>query len=315
MGGRGFGMRWAAGDDFAAFMKESDADPRRSDEDGRPREVRPVGCGPQRHTGAARSRVRVNDAAIGAVPACSHRGAPDRGTSRSFPRHSGPAIWRGGLPDPDRRRPGGQRPADRRGACAGACAGRSPSANWARRARHGRRNVVVTVGAIVFYICRGDWLGFILTMAPILLILLRCLGVGWVASTGAGDRRHPRDPLSVRQLALRAAALGPARAGAVVAAMSAIQQAFGLVFQCDVIITILRRLDLRPLRRRNSRPDRHDGDRAARSGHLLHGPGAGGRRHGCRARPWPSSPATFRRRCCACPARPPPPPIRTKPMR
>ena len=54
-------------------------------------------------------------------------------------------------------------------------------ADWARE-RHGRRNVVVTVGAIVFYIVAAKWLGFILTMAPILLILLRILGVGWIAS-------------------------------------------------------------------------------------------------------------------------------------
>ena len=54
-------------------------------------------------------------------------------------------------------------------------------ADWARE-RHGFRNVVVTVAAILFYILAAEWLGFILTMTPILLILLRLLGVGWPTS-------------------------------------------------------------------------------------------------------------------------------------
>lgn len=53
-------------------------------------------------------------------------------------------------------------------------------ADWARE-RHGVRNVVVTVAAILFYILASETLGFILTMAPILLVLLRLLGVGWLA--------------------------------------------------------------------------------------------------------------------------------------
>jgi putative tricarboxylic transport membrane protein len=56
-------------------------------------------------------------------------------------------------------------------------------ADWARE-RHGRRNVVVTVAAILFYILAADWLGFILAMAPILLLLFRLLGVGWMLSVG-----------------------------------------------------------------------------------------------------------------------------------
>lgn len=54
-------------------------------------------------------------------------------------------------------------------------------ADWARE-RHGLRNVVVTVAAILFYIVAADWLGFILTMAPILLVLLRLFGVPWLVS-------------------------------------------------------------------------------------------------------------------------------------
>jgi putative tricarboxylic transport membrane protein len=56
-------------------------------------------------------------------------------------------------------------------------------ADWARE-RHGLRNVVVTVAAILFYILAADTLGFILTMAPILLVLFRLLGVGWLPSIG-----------------------------------------------------------------------------------------------------------------------------------
>ena len=54
-------------------------------------------------------------------------------------------------------------------------------ADWARE-RHGLRNVLVTVAAILFYIVAADWLGFMLTMAPILVVMFRLLGVGWGAS-------------------------------------------------------------------------------------------------------------------------------------
>jgi putative tricarboxylic transport membrane protein len=61
---------------------------------------------------------------------------------------------------------------------------RSPVVAWAdwARERHGLRNVLVTVAAILTYILVVDRLGFILTMAPILLIMLRLLGVGWLTS-------------------------------------------------------------------------------------------------------------------------------------
>jgi putative tricarboxylic transport membrane protein len=54
-------------------------------------------------------------------------------------------------------------------------------ADWARE-RHGLRNVLVTVAAILFYIVAADTLGFMLTMAPILLLLFRLLGVSWLVS-------------------------------------------------------------------------------------------------------------------------------------
>lgn len=54
-------------------------------------------------------------------------------------------------------------------------------ADWARE-RHGLRNVVVTLAAIFFYILAAEWLGFILTMVPILVVMLRLLGVGWLTS-------------------------------------------------------------------------------------------------------------------------------------
>ncbi|HEX9905760.1 MAG TPA: tripartite tricarboxylate transporter TctB family protein [Propylenella sp.] len=56
-------------------------------------------------------------------------------------------------------------------------------ADWARE-RHGLRNVVVSVAAVVFYIVASDALGFILTMLPILVVMLRLFGVGWL-TTGA----------------------------------------------------------------------------------------------------------------------------------
>lgn len=52
-------------------------------------------------------------------------------------------------------------------------------ADWARE-RHGLRNVLVTVAAILFYILAADTLGFIPTMAPILLVMFRLLRVGWL---------------------------------------------------------------------------------------------------------------------------------------
>ena len=54
-------------------------------------------------------------------------------------------------------------------------------ADWARE-RHGLRNVLITTAAVVFYIVASDRLGFILTIIPILLLTLRMLAVGWVAS-------------------------------------------------------------------------------------------------------------------------------------
>jgi putative tricarboxylic transport membrane protein len=54
-------------------------------------------------------------------------------------------------------------------------------ADWARE-RHGLRNVLVTVGAILFYIFAAETLGFMVTMAPILLVMFRLLGVGWLFS-------------------------------------------------------------------------------------------------------------------------------------
>jgi putative tricarboxylic transport membrane protein len=56
-------------------------------------------------------------------------------------------------------------------------------ADWARE-RHGVRNVAVTVAAVLFYIVAADRLGFLLTMAPILLLMFRLLGVGWLAAVG-----------------------------------------------------------------------------------------------------------------------------------
>lgn len=54
-------------------------------------------------------------------------------------------------------------------------------ASWARE-RHGLRNVVVTALAVVFYIVASEWLGFMLTMAPILIVLLRLFRVRWITS-------------------------------------------------------------------------------------------------------------------------------------
>ncbi|MBA3517282.1 MAG: tripartite tricarboxylate transporter TctB family protein [Rhizobiales bacterium] len=56
-------------------------------------------------------------------------------------------------------------------------------ADWAHEG-HGLRNVAITVAAILFYILASDTLGFILTMAPILLVMFRLLGVGWFPSIG-----------------------------------------------------------------------------------------------------------------------------------
>lgn len=52
-------------------------------------------------------------------------------------------------------------------------------ADWARE-RHGVRNVVIVILLVIFYIVASRRLGFILTMAPMLLALLRLFGVGWL---------------------------------------------------------------------------------------------------------------------------------------
>jgi putative tricarboxylic transport membrane protein len=54
-------------------------------------------------------------------------------------------------------------------------------ADWARD-RHGVRNVGVTILLVIFYVVAANRLGFILTMAPILLVMLRLFGVGWLVS-------------------------------------------------------------------------------------------------------------------------------------
>jgi putative tricarboxylic transport membrane protein len=60
----------------------------------------------------------------------------------------------------------------------------APLAAWADwgRERHGVRNVVVTIGAVLFYIFASEPLGFVPTMAVVLLVLLRLFAVGWAAS-------------------------------------------------------------------------------------------------------------------------------------
>ncbi|CAN5603844.1 tripartite tricarboxylate transporter TctB family protein [soil metagenome] len=53
--------------------------------------------------------------------------------------------------------------------------------DWARE-RRGILNVAATIGAVLFYLAAAGTLGFMLTAAPILLVLLRLFGVGWPAS-------------------------------------------------------------------------------------------------------------------------------------
>ncbi len=52
---------------------------------------------------------------------------------------------------------------------------------WTRE-RNGIRNVLVTVAMVIVYIIFARQLGFMLTMAPIILLMLRLLGVGWLVS-------------------------------------------------------------------------------------------------------------------------------------
>ena len=41
---------------------------------------------------------------------------------------------------------------------------------------------VITIALVVFYIVASDRLGFMVVTAPILLVLLRLFGVGWMTS-------------------------------------------------------------------------------------------------------------------------------------
>ena len=54
-------------------------------------------------------------------------------------------------------------------------------AEWTREP-HGIRNVLVVIGLVIFYIAFARQLGFMLTMAPILVVMLRLFGVGWLLS-------------------------------------------------------------------------------------------------------------------------------------
>jgi putative tricarboxylic transport membrane protein len=58
---------------------------------------------------------------------------------------------------------------------------RAPLVEWHEWTRHPRRgiNIAAIVGAVIFYILAVDRLGFILTMALILVALLRRFGTGW----------------------------------------------------------------------------------------------------------------------------------------
>jgi putative tricarboxylic transport membrane protein len=114
--------------------------------------------------------MRLNDAVTGAVLLCSRRRS--RGGRRAFPPFPGqqygaavfPTLVAAGL-----------------AGCgilliASGIRHGAPVVAWADWAqeRHGLRNVLVTVAGILFYIVAADTLGFMLTMAPILLILFRC---------------------------------------------------------------------------------------------------------------------------------------------
>lgn len=61
---------------------------------------------------------------------------------------------------------------------------RRPALEWAdwARERHGVRNVMIVIGGVVFYILFSRQLGFLFTMGPLLLVLLRLFDVGWVMS-------------------------------------------------------------------------------------------------------------------------------------
>jgi putative tricarboxylic transport membrane protein len=50
--------------------------------------------------------------------------------------------------------------------------------DWTRD-RRGRVNVLAVIAAVIFYILAADTLGFMPTMALVLLVLLRRFGVGW----------------------------------------------------------------------------------------------------------------------------------------
>ena len=61
---------------------------------------------------------------------------------------------------------------------------RLPAIVWTDWTREpdGIRNVVVIIALVIFYIAFSRQLGFMLTMAPIILIMLRLFDVGWLLS-------------------------------------------------------------------------------------------------------------------------------------
>jgi len=61
---------------------------------------------------------------------------------------------------------------------------RAPAITWAdwTREPNGIRNVLVVIGLVIFYIAFARQLGFMLTMAPVLFVMLRLFGVGWLLS-------------------------------------------------------------------------------------------------------------------------------------
>ena len=129
--------------------------------------------------------------------------------------------------------------------------------------------ILLTAAAIGFYLLAANFLGFIITGAIILAVLMWAFGVRLQGDRAGRGRRRAGDPPRLLQAPLGAAALGPAATDRLVEPHGRMASGFRPGDGPDGDHDDHRLGPVRPVRRRRSGPDGDDGHRAAGADHLL----------------------------------------------